>query len=134
MASCRLHAILVSFPRQMSPRSWGFRFSVRTKRRASYKTRADSAVSCPSMDSIVRGPAAMRRAVIVEDFLEFESHHSSADPFTVDGKLQAVSYGDMFLQFPSRQALDAAIADKTKWLEIKLSMDDNAFDYSRKKI
>jgi len=33
-------------------------------------------------------------AVIVEDFLEFESHHSSADPFTVDGKLQAVSYSD----------------------------------------
>ena len=33
-------------------------------------------------------------AIIVEDFLEFESYHSSADPFTVDGKLQAVSYSD----------------------------------------
>ena len=33
-------------------------------------------------------------AVIVEDFLEFESCYSSTDPFTVDGKLHAVSYSD----------------------------------------
>ncbi len=33
-------------------------------------------------------------AFIIEDFLEFESCHSSADPFTVDGKLCAVSYSD----------------------------------------
>lgn len=31
---------------------------------------------------------------IVEDFLEFESCHSSTDPFTIDGKLCAVSYSD----------------------------------------
>ena len=31
---------------------------------------------------------------IVEDFIEFESCHSSTDPFTVDGKLCAVSYSD----------------------------------------
>ena len=31
---------------------------------------------------------------IVEDFLEFESCHSSADPFTINGKLCAVSYSD----------------------------------------
>ena len=33
-------------------------------------------------------------AFIIEDFLEFESYHSSTDPFTVDGKLCAVSYSD----------------------------------------
>lgn len=31
---------------------------------------------------------------IIEDFLTFESFHSSTDPFTVDGKLHAVSYSD----------------------------------------
>jgi len=31
---------------------------------------------------------------IVEDFIEFESCHSSTDPFTIDGKLCAVSYSD----------------------------------------
>lgn len=31
---------------------------------------------------------------IIEDFLTFESYHSSADLFTVNGKLQAVSYSD----------------------------------------
>jgi len=29
--------------------------------------------------------------------------------------------GDMFLQFPSRLTLDAAIADTTKWLEIEMN-------------
>ena len=33
-------------------------------------------------------------AFIIEDFLTFEGHHSSADPFTVDGKLEFVSYSD----------------------------------------
>ncbi len=33
-------------------------------------------------------------AIIIEDFLTFESYHSSTDQFTVDGKLQAVSYSD----------------------------------------
>ncbi len=33
-------------------------------------------------------------AVIIEDFLVFESHHSSTDPFTIDGKLCAVSFSD----------------------------------------
>jgi len=31
---------------------------------------------------------------IIEDFLTFESYHSSTDPFTVNGKLCAVSYSD----------------------------------------
>jgi len=31
---------------------------------------------------------------IIEDFLSFESYHSSTDPFTVDGKLKCVSYSD----------------------------------------
>lgn len=64
----------------------------------------DSAGSkgCSRVDSAAELPEAIDRAVanghngavIVEDFLEFESHHSSADPFTVDGRLQAVSYSD----------------------------------------
>lgn len=33
-------------------------------------------------------------AFIIEDFLTFEGYHSSADPFTVDGKLKFVSYSD----------------------------------------
>lgn len=33
-------------------------------------------------------------AVIIEDFLTFESHHSSTDPFTIDGKLYAATYSD----------------------------------------
>lgn len=31
---------------------------------------------------------------IIEDFLTFEGYHSSADPFTVDGKLEFVTYSD----------------------------------------
>ena len=31
---------------------------------------------------------------IIEDFISFESYHSSTDPFTIDGKLTAVSYSD----------------------------------------
>ena len=31
---------------------------------------------------------------IIEDFLTFEGYHSSADPFSVDGKLKFVSYSD----------------------------------------
>lgn len=33
-------------------------------------------------------------AFIIEEFLTFEGYHSSADPFTVDGKLVFVSYSD----------------------------------------
>lgn len=33
-------------------------------------------------------------AFIIEDFLTFEGYHSSADPFTVDGKLEFVTYSD----------------------------------------
>ena len=33
-------------------------------------------------------------AFIIEDFLTFEGAHSSADPFSVDGKLKFVSYSD----------------------------------------
>ena len=64
----------------------------------------DSAGSkgCSRVDSVADLPVAIdaalenghNGAIIVEDFLEFESYHSSADPFTVDGKLQAVSYSD----------------------------------------
>lgn len=31
---------------------------------------------------------------IIEDFLTFEGYHSSADPFTIEGKLQFVTYSD----------------------------------------
>lgn len=31
---------------------------------------------------------------IIEDFLSFESYHSSADPFTVDGEIKYMSYSD----------------------------------------
>lgn len=31
---------------------------------------------------------------IIEDFLTFESYHSSTDPFTVDGKLKYISFSD----------------------------------------
>lgn len=56
-----------------------------------------SRVECPE-----QLPAAIEKALacshtghyIVEDFLEFESCHSSTDMFTVDGKLCAVSYSD----------------------------------------
>lgn len=33
-------------------------------------------------------------AFIIEDFIIFEGHHSSADPFTVDGKLKFITYSD----------------------------------------
>lgn len=33
-------------------------------------------------------------AFIIEDFLTFEGYHSSADPFTDDGKLEFVTYSD----------------------------------------
>ena len=33
-------------------------------------------------------------AFIIEDFLTFKGYHSSADPFTVDGKLEFVTYSD----------------------------------------
>ena len=33
-------------------------------------------------------------AFIIEDFLTFEGYHSSADPFTVDGKIEFMSYSD----------------------------------------
>ena len=33
-------------------------------------------------------------AFIIEDFLTFKGYHSSADPFTVNGKLEFVSYSD----------------------------------------
>lgn len=33
-------------------------------------------------------------AFIIEDFLTFEGHHSSADPFTVNGEIKFVTYSD----------------------------------------
>ena len=33
-------------------------------------------------------------AFIIEDFLTFEGHHSSTDPFTVDGELKFATYSD----------------------------------------
>jgi biotin carboxylase len=37
---------------------------------------------------------AHNSAFIIEDFLTFEGYHSSADPFTVDGTLEFVTYSD----------------------------------------
>ena len=37
---------------------------------------------------------SLSKSFIIEDFLTFEGYHSSADPFTVDGKLQFVAYSD----------------------------------------
>ena len=34
------------------------------------------------------------KSIIVEDFIEFEGYHSSADVFTVDGKLKFITYSD----------------------------------------
>lgn len=33
-------------------------------------------------------------AFIIEDFLTFEGHHSSADPFSIDGSLKFITYSD----------------------------------------
>lgn len=33
-------------------------------------------------------------AFIIEDFLTFDGYHSSADPFTVDGKIEFITYSD----------------------------------------
>ena len=38
--------------------------------------------------------SSLSKSFIIEDFLTFEGYHSSADPFTVDGKLKFVSYSD----------------------------------------
>jgi carbamoylphosphate synthase large subunit len=38
--------------------------------------------------------SSLSDSFIIEDFLTFDGYHSSADPFTVDGKLQFVSYSD----------------------------------------
>ncbi len=38
--------------------------------------------------------ASFGDAIIVEEFLTFEGYHSSADPFTVDGRLAFVTYSD----------------------------------------
>jgi len=38
--------------------------------------------------------SAHNGAFIIEDFLTFEGHHSSADSFTVDGQLEFITYSD----------------------------------------
>lgn len=45
-----------------------------------------------AIDTALNG--AHNGAFIIEDFLAFEGYHSSADPFTVNGKLKFVSYSD----------------------------------------
>lgn len=64
----------------------------------------DSAGSkgCTKVETIEELPEAIQHALnnghngqfIIEDFLTFESYHSSTDPFTIDGKLCCVSYSD----------------------------------------
>lgn len=64
----------------------------------------DSAGSkgCTRVNSLELLPEAIDAAIenghngafIIEDYIIFESYHSSADPFTIDGKLHAVSYSD----------------------------------------
>lgn len=56
-------------------------------------TRVDHSENLPSaIDIAVAG--SHNDAFIIEDFLTFQGYHSSADPFTVDGKLKFVSYSD----------------------------------------
>ena len=45
-----------------------------------------------AIDIAVKG--SHNGAFIIEDFLTFKGYHSSADPFTVNGKLEFVSYSD----------------------------------------
>ena len=40
--------------------------------------------------------ASLTNRFIIEEFINFEGFHSSADPFTVDGKLSFVTYSDQF--------------------------------------
>lgn len=37
---------------------------------------------------------SISKAIIIEDFIEFDGYHSSADLFTVEGKLEFVTYSD----------------------------------------
>ncbi|MBE6151817.1 MAG: ATP-grasp domain-containing protein [Firmicutes bacterium] len=60
-------------------------------------------------------------AFIIEDFLTFEGAHSSADPFTVDGKLEFVTYSDQLFDpeadnpyTPAYIIWPSTMADKNK--------------------
>lgn len=56
-------------------------------------TKVDSPTELPNAIMVALG-GAHNGAFIIEDFLTFESYHSSTDPFTINGKLCAVSYSD----------------------------------------
>lgn len=56
-------------------------------------TKVDSVENlAEAIDIAIKG--SHNDAFIIEDFLTFEGYHSSADPFTVNGKLEFVSYSD----------------------------------------
>lgn len=55
--------------------------------------RADSKSELPSAIDVALENGHNGR-VIIEDFLTFESYHSSTDPFTVDGKIVSMTYSD----------------------------------------
>ena len=56
-------------------------------------TKVDKSEDLPKAIETALGDAH-NGAFIVEDFLTFEGHHSSTDPFTVDGKLKFATYSD----------------------------------------
>lgn len=56
-------------------------------------TRVDSPEGLSEAIDIALGDAH-NGAFIIEDFLAFEGYHSSADPFTVDGKIEFITYSD----------------------------------------
>ena len=96
-------------------------------------------------------PAAIETAVggshnggfIIEDFLTFEGYHSSADPFTVNGKLEFVSYSDQlfdkdaenpytpaFIIWPStmKQAHQDDLTEQTQRLMTLLNMKTGIYN------
>ena len=52
---------------------------------------------------------AYNGAFIIEDFLTFKGYHSSADLFTVDGKLQFVTYSDQLFDKEAENAYTPAL-------------------------
>ena len=52
---------------------------------------------------------AHNNAFIIEDFLTFKGYHSSADPFTVDGELQFVTYSDQLFDKEAENAYTPAL-------------------------
>lgn len=82
-------------------------------------------------------------AFIIEDFLTFKGYHSSADPFTVNGKLEFVSYSDQlfdkeadnpytpaYIIWPSsmNQEYQDELTAETQRLMILLHMDTGIYN------